>query len=90
MPDTSGFALVTTRLDAGSVFLTYLAKLDKLQVDSFELSSAPLATGMVPEVGAGYVAQEHPEGRITFIDLEAGRAKTLTGFELGEKVIDGN
>jgi len=90
MPDSSGFALITTRLDTESIFETFLVRLDKLGVDSFDLASAPLATGMVPAVGAGYVAQEHPEGRITFIDLDAGRAKTLTGFELGEKVVDGN
>ena len=26
--------------------------------------------GLLPELGIGYVAQQHPEGRITFINLE--------------------
>ena len=38
--------------------------------------------------GAGYVAQKHPEGRITFVTLDSGDARTLTGFELGARVVD--
>jgi hypothetical protein len=34
------------------------------------------------------VAQKHPEGRITFVTLESGEARTLTGFELGSRVVD--
>ena len=57
-------------------------------MDLLPLASPPLATGIVPLAGKGYVAQQHPEGRITFVDLEDGSAKTLTGFELGAKVVD--
>jgi hypothetical protein len=32
------------------------------------------------------VAQRHPEGRITFIDLDTGEQHTLTGFELSTEV----
>ncbi len=45
---------------------------------------------MVPEAGVAYVAQEHPEGRITFIKLSDGSARTLTGFELGARIVDGS
>ena len=48
-----------------------------------------MASGIVVDAGVAYVAQEHPEGRITFLDLEDARARTLTGFELGVKVVDG-
>ena len=37
-----------------------------------------------------WIAQEHPEGRITFIDLDSGQARTITGFELGARVVDGS
>jgi hypothetical protein len=63
-------------------------RLPTLQVDQYRLASPPLATGIVSDVGFGYVAQQHPEGRITFIDLEEGDAQTLTGFELAVKVVD--
>ena len=35
-----------------------------------------------------FVAQAHPEGRITFVDLDSGAHRTLTGFELGAKVVE--
>ena len=41
-----------------------------------------------PAPGRGYVAQKHPEGRITFVTLDSGEARTLTGFELGSRVVD--
>lgn len=81
-------ALVTVRDDSKKTWGTYLVRFPTLQVDYLKLAGQPLATGMVPEARKGFVAQQHPEGRITFIDLEDGTARTLTGFELGAKVID--
>jgi hypothetical protein len=43
---------------------------------------------MVPVARRAFVAQAHPEGRITFVDLETGAARTLTGFELAAKVVE--
>ncbi|MBI3202334.1 MAG: hypothetical protein HYZ29_12400 [Myxococcales bacterium] len=86
----SNRALVTVRDDAKKLYATYLVRMPELQVDPFKLSSPPLATGMVPVAKVGYVAQEHPEGRITFVTLQDGKARTLTGFELGAKVVDGS
>jgi hypothetical protein len=43
----------------------------------------------VPDANKAFVAQRHPEGRITFIDLETGEPRTMTGFELIAKVNDG-
>ena len=42
----------------------------------------------VPAAGKGFVAQEHPEGRITFIDLVDGQSREITGFELSAKVVN--
>jgi hypothetical protein len=88
-PPPSRRALITVRDDTKRIFGAYLARMPELQVDRFELRSPPLAAGVVGAANAGYVAQQHPEGRITFIDLAAGTFRTLTGFELGTKVIDG-
>lgn len=84
----SEHALVTIRDDAKKKWGVYQIKLATLQVDFSALASPPLATGVVPAANAGYVAQQHPEGRITFVDFATGKLRTLTGFELGAKVVD--
>lgn len=81
-------ALVTTRDDDSGSFSTHVVSFPGLVVDSFALASPPLATGVMGDAGLGYVAQSHPEGRVTFIDLGTLRARTLTGFELATKVVD--
>ncbi len=83
----SEHALVTVRDDAAKVFGVYLIRLANLQVDFVPLASPPLATGIVAAAGKGYVAQEHPDGRISFVDFTNGSVRTLTGFELGAKVV---
>ena len=81
-------ALVTVRHDTSSVFATHVVSFPGLVVDSFDLASPPLATGVMADAGLGYVAQSHPEGRVTFIELASLRARTLTGFELATKVVE--
>ena len=88
-PGAAGRALVTVSDENARVFATYLARMPELLVDRLPLASAPLATGIVPAAGSGFVAERHPEGRITFVQLASGKARTLTGFELGAKVVDG-
>lgn len=80
-------ALVTVS-DGKDVHVAYLVRMPALTIDAIPLSSAPLrgASGIVPEVKRAFVAQQHPAGRITFIDLESGAERTLTGFELSSQV----
>ena len=80
-------ALVTVS-NGTNVSVAYLVSMPELTVDSFELASVPLAqaSGLVPEANQAFVAQRHPEGRITFIDLDSKEQHTLTGFELSTKV----
>ncbi len=94
-PAPTEAALVTVRDDTRRVYGVHVVGLPSLQEDFLSLASPPLAVGIIPELGKGYVAQEHPEGRITFIefpaDLTSGTAatptaRTLTGFELAAKV----
>jgi hypothetical protein len=80
-------ALVTVS-DGAQVHFAYLVSMPALTVDPIQLSSAPLrgASGIVAEANQAFVAQQHPEGRITFIDLASGEQHTLTGFELSSQV----
>jgi len=66
----------------------FLVRTPNLQVDFSSLSSEPLASGTVPGANKGFVAQQHPEGRITFIDLNEGAQREITGFELSSKVVN--
>jgi hypothetical protein len=80
-------ALVTVT-DGAQVHVAYLVSMPALTVDPIVLASAPLrgASGIVPDANQAFVAQQHPEGRITFIDLASGKQHTLTGFELSSQV----
>ena len=82
------YGVVAERDDAKKVFGAYLIKMFNQQVDRFELASPPIAVGTLAETKRAYVAQKHPEGRITFVDLETGLIRTLTGFELGARVVN--
>ncbi|HTM46061.1 MAG TPA: hypothetical protein VL137_13965 [Polyangiaceae bacterium] len=81
--------LITVGNTATGLYGVYVVKLPELQVDFERLLSPPIATGILADEGVGFVAQQHPEGRISFIDLESGTVRTLTGFELGAQVIGG-
>ncbi len=87
---SSDRAVVTERDDSKKIFGAYLVRMPSLSVDRFPLSSPPIAVGVVAGAGRAYVAQEHGDGRITFIDLDKGVARTLTGFELNARVVDGS
>ncbi len=66
----------------------HLVSLPSLAVRSDELASPPLAAGIMSDPGRAYVAQEHPEGRVTFFHLESAVARTLTGYELSADVVN--
>jgi hypothetical protein len=83
-------AIVAERDDAKGIFGAWLAKMPELSVDRFPLASPPIAVGIIQGAQRAFVAQQHPEGRITFIDLTTGVARTLTGFELSSRVVDGS
>jgi hypothetical protein len=81
-------ALITVRDDVKKVYGVYMGLFPTLEIQHFPLASPPLSVGVVAAAGRGYVAQKHPEGRITFVTLDSGAARTLTGFELGARVVD--
>ena len=86
----TGKALVTVRDSSSAARGVYLIGLANLEQNFVQLASDPLpgATGIVPLAKRGFVAQKHPEGRITFIDLETGSAQTLSGFEIAARVVN--
>jgi len=82
---------VVTVSDGKANFSAFVVRMPELVIDSVKLPSRPLpgATGLVPEAGVAYIAQAHPQGRITFINLETGVPRTITGFEIAAKVVNG-
>jgi hypothetical protein len=82
-------ALITVT-DNANLNQAHLVRMPALSTDVVNLPSTPLSAGIVPETKKGFVAQQHAEGRITFIELGSGDPRTLTGFELAEKVDDGS
>jgi DNA-binding beta-propeller fold protein YncE len=56
-------------------------------VHSVGLGSPPVAVGVVPGSGQVYVAEDHPLGRITFVDETTFATRTLTGFGLNGQII---
>lgn len=80
--------LVTERDDVTQTYGVYLGQFPSLEVKAFKLASPPIAVGVLAGANEGFVAQKHPEGRITFVTLDSGQARTLTGFEIGAGVVD--
>ena len=57
-------------------------------IDEITLGSPPISLGSVPQSERVFVNQQHPDGRITFIDWQTGTARTVTGFELNSRIQD--
>jgi hypothetical protein len=87
---TNDRAVVAERDDKTSTFGAYLARMPQLMVERYPLASPPIAVGVVAGARRAFIAQQHPDGRLTFIDLDTGVARTLTGFELSSRVVDGS
>jgi hypothetical protein len=93
------YALVSVRDDAAGTYGLFLGMMPSLQALSLPLASAPIAVGIAAGAARGYVAQDFPEGRITFVDLSQSAcdgspqclsARTISGFELGASVVNGS
>lgn len=83
-------ALVATGDEMNPQHRLYVASMPSLEVTKYQLASQPIAAGIVAGAERGYVAQKHPDGRITFVDFKTGAVRTLTGFELASQVVDGS
>lgn len=83
-------AIVATGDETNPAYRLYVASMPSLEVTKVTLASQPISAGIVAGANRGYVAQKHPDGRITFVDFETGEIRTLTGFELASQVVDGS
>jgi len=80
--------LVTERDDTNNVFGLYVGQFPSLQIQKITLASPPISVGVLATANEGYVAQKNAEGRITFVALDGGQPRTVTGFEIGAGVVD--
>lgn len=55
-------------------------------VDSLDLGSVPTAAGYAQTTNKVFISQDHPAGRMTFVDLADGSTKTLTGYRLNDEI----
>ncbi|MFO0761498.1 MAG: hypothetical protein U0359_33775 [Byssovorax sp.] len=83
-------AIIAGGDETSGVYQLAMASMPSLKVEKYPLASLPIAAGIVPLAKRGFVAQKHPDGRITFVDLVTGEARTITGFELTTQVVDGS
>lgn len=85
--------------DGSAIFVLFrddaagLREVQKIDTASFlvtptRLGSPPISIGAVPQTDSVFVSQDHPEGRITFIDWKTGDKDTVTGFELNSRIRD--
>jgi hypothetical protein len=80
--------LITERDDAKKIYGVYVGQFPSMEIQKIALASPPIAVGVLAGANEGYVAQKNAEGRITFVALDSGQARTLTGFEIGASVVD--
>lgn len=72
IPDTTG----------ENYHATDAVDLTSMQVHTHALGSPPEHLIEIPAAGRVAVSQDHPVGRITFVDTASGKTETVTGFEL--------
>ncbi len=75
------------RDDAADVREVEVIDTNSFVVGTIRLGSPPVAVGYVPESNKIFVSQDHPSGRITFID-GSENTQTVTGFELNDWIVE--
>jgi hypothetical protein len=80
-------SVVLLRDDAAGVRRVDLVDLRSFIVDGLGLGSPPEGAGYVEATAKIFVSQEHPTGRITFLDRD-GNVETVTGYRLNDAVKD--
>lgn len=83
VPDgTALFAL----FDRGTDGEVHRIGLTDFLVERLVLGSSPRSIGAIPGSGRVFVGQEHPDGRISFIDWKTLEVESVTGFELNSRI----
>ncbi len=81
-------AFVLLRDDARQIAQAHRVSLQSFAVETLTLGSPPSSVGAVPSTQRAFIGQDHPEGRITFIDWTTGALQSVTGFELNSRIVD--
>jgi DNA-binding beta-propeller fold protein YncE len=88
-PDAPRAYLVLDGGDAeDAVAALQTLELDTGVVRSMRLSSPPDTVGVLPGADLAFVSQRHPLGRVTFVAIDGGTVRTITGFDLNSRIID--
>ncbi len=82
----SGFLLL--RDDAKGIKQTDIIDMGTFIVDTLVLGSPPTASGYSQGTDKVFIAQDHPAGRMTFIGVQDGVVKTVTGYALNDEITD--
>lgn len=53
-----------------------------------QLGSPPSGVGILPGAAQAFIAQRHPLGRVSFVDLATDAMRTVTGFDLNSHVVN--
>jgi len=80
-------SVVLIRDDSLGIQRVDLVDLRSFIVDALGLGSPPEGAGYVDATEKIFVSQEHPTGRITFLDRD-GNVETVTGYRLNDAVKD--
>ncbi|HVU02972.1 MAG TPA: hypothetical protein VHE30_14530 [Polyangiaceae bacterium] len=83
VPDGSNLFML---FDAPGVSEVHQVDLRSLQIWVTELGSPPVSVGALPGSSRVFVGQDHPAGRISFIDWGTREVQSVTGFELNSKI----
>lgn len=75
-------AFVLTPDPAGFSHQLQIADLSTYLVEQIPLTAGPTSMVYVPLSRKVAVAQEHPNGRITFVDIDSGKTYSVSGYEL--------
>jgi hypothetical protein len=88
-PDASrAFVVIRDPGPQTAIRLVQRITLASFIVDDFVLGSPPVSIAALSEgVKRVFVGQEHPEGRISFIQWETGVVESVTGFELNGRIV---
>ena len=86
-PDERAAYLILADLDTGQRDIAVL-DLGSFIVGSLQVGSHPVEIGPVAATNRIYVSQEHPLGRVSFIDVPTAQLRTVTGFQLNSQVIE--
>jgi DNA-binding beta-propeller fold protein YncE len=87
LPDELGAYIVVADESVGLREVA-AAHFGNFTVDTFSVGSEPTALGTVPGTNRVYVVQDHPLGRISFVEIDSQTVRTVTGFQLNSQIIE--